>query len=113
MYVRKIIFCFLFFLFSWLFLSPLFLRCEYPDLCSDGGESAVVARAEVDIGAVYKVVLVHVHSLGIGGLLPLLAYPPAGAWAPKPYPLIILFGGDDASAAARPSSSSSGDGTLE
>ena len=54
----------------------------------------MVARGEVDIGAMGKVVLVHIHSLCIGGLLPLLTDSPAGAGAPEPYPLIIFFGGE-------------------
>ena len=86
MYTKKMIFCFRLFLVSWLFLSPFL-----PILCSKGGKLAMVARGEVNIGAVDKVVLVHVHSLCVGGLLPLLADPLAGTGAPKPYPFIRFF----------------------
>ena len=66
MYTRKIIVCFFFFLLLLLFLSPFRVRCSWSDLCSDGGgDSAVMARGEVNIGAVDKVVLVHIHSLGV------------------------------------------------
>ena len=52
----------------------------------------MVARGEVQIGAVDKVVLLHVHSLRVGCLLPLLADSPAWARAPKPYPFVRLLG---------------------
>ena len=54
----------------------------------------MVARGEVKIGAVDKVVLVHVHALRVGGPLPLFADSPARAGAPKPYPFICFFGGE-------------------
>ena len=87
MYMKKMIFFFRLFFVSLLFLSP-FLRC------SKGGKLAMVARGEVKIRAVDKVVLVHVHPLCVGGLLPLLADPPAGAGAPKPCPLICFLRGE-------------------
>ena len=79
------------FLLSLLFLSP-FLSLSL--LRSDGGELAVVARGEVQIGAVDKLVLLHVHSLRVGCLLPLLVDSPAWARAPKPYPLVCLLRGE-------------------
>ena len=63
MYMKKMIFFFRLFFVSLLFLSPFLLV-----LCSKGGNLAMVARGEVKIGAVDKVVLVHVHSLRVGGL---------------------------------------------
>ena len=84
--MKKIILFFRLFLVALLFLSPF--------LCSKGGKLAMVARGEVKIGAVDKVVLVHVHPLRIGGPLPLFADSPARAGAPKPYPFACFFGGE-------------------
>ena len=52
----------------------------------------MVTSGQVDVGAVDKAVLLHVHALRVGGLLPLLAHSPAGAGATEPDPLIVLFG---------------------
>ena len=106
MYIERIIFFLRIFFVSLLFLSPFLLL-------SDGGELAMVARGEVQIGAVDEVILVHVHSLRVGCLLPLLADSPAWARAPKPDSFVRLLGRSEASAAARASSSSSGVGIFE
>ena len=53
----------------------------------------MVARGEVDIGSVDKVILVHIHSLGVRSPFPFLANPPAGAGGPEPYAVICFFGG--------------------
>ena len=62
-------------------------------LLNRGGLSAVGSGAEAEVGSVDKVVFLHVHSLGVGSLLPLLPDSPAWAGAAKPYALVVFPGG--------------------
>ena len=74
--------------------SLLFLSSQRPVLFSDrGGLSGVVLLGVGKVGAMDQVVFLHVCSLRICGLLPLLAHSPAGARAAEPDTLVILLGG--------------------
>ena len=52
-----------------------------------------VGPVEADVRPVYEIVLFHVHSLGIGGLLPFLPYSPAWTRAAEPDALVVLLDG--------------------
>ena len=90
MYVNGfVLICIDFFFF--LLHSFFSLLVQNPVLCSDGGgESVVVTSGKVDVWAVDKVVFLHVHALGVRGLLPLLAHSPAWAGATEPDPFVVL-----------------------
>ena len=73
-----------------LFLSPFLESFLFSDR---GGFSFRVLEREVEIWPMHEVVLLHVHSLCVGGLLPFLSDSPAWAWAAEPDPVFVFFGG--------------------